>query len=192
MRAVALYFLLLVFPFAVLAENEKIEGGFGIDLGQKIEEKNLPQDLAMARLDENNDEVIYSFTPQHPYEPLSEYRVYVTPRSGRVYRIEAEGYFRKRESCVEELELLEDILTRKYGKKNHDAGVRFTDLDVINFGGKNRKIIVKCSGYFTKHKLKLSYVDRNLMKDAKQEAKKPHKRDGREADNAEERDARGL
>ena len=191
MRAVALFFLLLAFPLAAVAGSEKIESGFGFDLGQKIDEDNLPQDLAMERLQENSDEVVYSFMPEHPYEPLTEYFIYVTPRSGRVYQIEAVGNFKKRESCVEELELLGDILTRKYGKKNHDASVRFTDLDVISFGGQKRRIIVKCTGYFTKHKLKLIYVDRELMKVAKQETRAPNGSGMDEASTAG-RDAQGL
>lgn len=191
MRAAVLYFLLLAFPILSLAGGGKVEGGFGIKLGQEIREENLPEGLNMERVDDNDGEVIYSFVPEHPYGPLTEYLVFVTPLSDRVYQIQARGHFKKRENCVQELNALEKVLTGKYGKKNHDASVRFTDLDIINFGDRKRKIIVKCSGFFTKHKLQLLYVDKGLMKTAKKEAKRPA---GRSADaaQADERDAQGL
>ncbi len=191
MRTAMLFFLLLAFPMLSLAGSEKIEEGFGIKLGQEIRDENLPEGLNMERVDENDGEVIYSFIPEHPYGPLTEYLVFVTPASDRVYQIQALGHFKRRDNCVEELDILEKLLARKYGEKNYDASLQFTDLDVINFGDRKRKIIVKCSGFFSKHKLKLIYLDKELMKVARKEAKRPPGR-GIVPTEGGERDAQGL
>ena len=188
MRTAALFFVLLAFPILLFAGDEKIEGGFGIMLGEQTSKEDLPGALDLEESDGNDDETVYQFIPVHPYKPLTEYSVFVAPYSGKVYQIQATGVFKKKSKCVKELGKLEKILSGKYGDKNIDSSLRFTKLDRIDYGKGARRIYAGCMGYFSRHTLKLTYVDNDLRKAGMNE--KPGKV-GQGVSETEERDASG-
>ncbi len=189
MRTAVLFFVLLAFPILLFAGDEKIEGGFGIILGEQASKEDLPGAMDLEELDSNGDETVYQFIPEHPYQPLTEYSVSVTPYSKKVYQIQATGLFKKKVKCVKELGKLEKILSEKYGDKNIDSSLRFTKLNRINYGKGARRIYAGCMGYFNNHTLKLTYVDQDLRKAGMNE--KPAKVELGTAD-TEARDASGL
>ena len=153
--------VLLAYSLVVVAGEEAIEGAFGLKLGQK---KSTITAMLVSdkKLSDAND---YKFRPTHPYEPLSDYAVFITPNSGQVYKIQATGKFTNVHGCKLELGRLEQVLTHKYGQKNFDPSRRFTKSSKITFGQGRRRIYATCTGLFAR-RLELTYVDKKLAKSA--------------------------
>ncbi|MFQ5487579.1 MAG: hypothetical protein ACE5ET_03915 [Gammaproteobacteria bacterium] len=156
---VSLLLLLLLSP-ALDAAEMVIKEAFGISLGEPLDVTALELQ-ALDEKDRKGGEA-YVFVPQHPYEPLNEYTVVVTPLTKTVYSIQAVGTFKNRTACKAEMGQLEQLLARKYGRRNADPAAKFTGSSRIVFGSGPRKITVSCSGIFTHYKLKLIYQDKSI------------------------------
>ena len=147
--------VLLFVPFAAVAESAAIEGGFGIKLGDKIDINTLER-----KPGGDSDRGEYLFTPENPYEALTEYSVFVSPQ-GTAYQIQAIGVFRNGDACRAELARLEQALTEKYGSPVDDRRAKITGISRVSFGDDSRRVVASCDGFF-KYKLKLTYSDKSL------------------------------
>ena len=141
-----------------LADDEPVTGAFGLSFGQVLDDSHLEQIAT-----EKNGGVEYRYSPDHPYQPLSDYSVFVTPVSRRVYKIQAVGNFHSMKSCRRELSRLESVLDKKYEKTSHEISERFGDIPEIRFGKSGGKIRATCEGMFNSRKLVLVYTDTELQ-----------------------------
>ena len=151
-------FFIVMLSSPVWADDEPVTGAFGLSFGQVLDSSQLEQIAT-----EKNGGIEYRFTPDHPYQPLSEYSVFVTPTSRRVYKIQAAGNFRSMKSCRRELSQLESVLDRKYDKTSGEISERFGDIPEIRFGKSTGKIRATCEGMFNDRKLVLVYTDSALQ-----------------------------
>ena len=160
-----LFFLIVFIPsLPALAGSEAVTGAFGLSFGQVLDSSQREQ-LGT----EKNGGIEYRFTPDHPYQPLNEYSVFVTPGSRRVYKIQGVGNFHSMKSCRQSLSDLEAVLEEKYEKTSHKITERFGDIPEISFGKSSGKIHATCEGIFNNRKLVLIYVDKALQEQVKEE-----------------------
>lgn len=166
MKLIALGLSLLLVPFAVTAETSAIEGGFGIKLGDKL-------DISTLQVKPGSDHARgeYLFTPENPYEALTEYSVFVSPQ-GTVYQIQAIGGFRSGDACRAELARLEQALTKKYGPPMDDRRAKITGISRITFDDEPRRVVASCNG-FIKYQLKLTYSDSTLEDTVEKSEERP-------------------
>lgn len=148
----------------IMAKSLPIDGAFGLKLGEKLDVAELEK-LGTER----DGGIIYGFKPSNPYRTLTNYSVFVTPVSNRVYHISASGKFGSMKDCREELMRLESALAKKYTKISGEISSRFGDIPKITFGTSTRKIEALCKGAFNRRELVLRYIDKTLSKEASKE-----------------------
>jgi len=164
--------MVCVLPAIAAAEQESIEGGFGFKFGEAIDVSSLNK-----LQNEKEGGVRYVFTPEHPYGPLTNYEVIVTPKSHRVYKIEAMENFGSMSDCRKELLRLEKVLSRKYMRTGGQVSSRFGDIPKITFGKTSKNIVALCKGVFNSRKLVLTYLDEDLLSEVKIEDSDENKAD---------------
>ncbi|MFQ5470644.1 MAG: hypothetical protein ACE5EH_10110 [Gammaproteobacteria bacterium] len=158
-------FCLCLYPVNTLAE-QPVEGAFGILFGEKLDVSDLEQ---LDFDDKYGPE--YAFTPSSPYKPLTKYSVFVSPISNQVYKIKATGQLKTKKKCLAELELLEQLLSRKYYKTSQKISKKFGDIPRISFGRLPRKAEGTCTSTIFKVTLTIRYYDKDLEKQARLETR---------------------
>lgn len=163
-------FLVATGPSLAVA-TDAIKGAFGMTLGEVLSKKDS-RATATERFS-GDAGLRYTFTPDHPFGALDEYRILVTPQTLVIYRIAAEGKFPSAARCEEELLALQEALERKYDAFDDnvtDAMVNsLTGVKVIRFGHTPRRIVGTCVGIMGEHTLSLSYIADDLERRAKAE-----------------------
>lgn len=152
--------LLLLLPAVVYAADSVIKEAFGIKLGEPLDVTGLEL-LSDDKTDTDGGEV-YVFVPDHPYAPLNEYSVVVSPRTKTVYSVRAVGIVKNGSTCKAEMEKLAKVLTKKYGRRKPDPAAKFSGAPRVIFGSGSRRITVSCSGILFNYKLKLVYKDKSV------------------------------
>jgi len=151
-----------IVPATVMAAQDEIDGGFGLKFGEIVD---------VAKLEKLNNEksggLRYAFTPEHPYGPLTQYEVVVTPKSNKVFKIEASEQFGSMGDCRRELQRLEKVLSRKYQRTGARMSMRFGDIPKITYGKTSKNIMALCKGVFNNRRLVLTYVDDDLLSEMK-------------------------
>ena len=153
-KKTALVIFYIFFVELAYAE-EKIQGAFGIKLGQVFELSN-----AVGQNSLTDGTPMYEFSPEKRFRSFSRYYVLITPRSHKVYSIWGIGNQENDPSCKKEQALIMAILQRKYGKIEEDKiSSSLFDIKQIDQGG--RYIITKCSG-FSNVTIDIRYKDKGL------------------------------
>ncbi|MEX0732783.1 MAG: hypothetical protein WED00_00675 [Aquisalimonadaceae bacterium] len=157
-------------PSAVLAVDD-IRGAFGMKLGDALSDgdSRITEPAHSSR----DAGLRYTFVPEHPFGALNQYYVLVTPTTGKIYRIVAEGTFQSASSCEGELLALQEALEGRYGPSDDNIGDAMvgsmTGIEVIRFGQSPRRIIATCVGVMREHRATLTYIDDDLESRAKVE-----------------------
>lgn len=159
--------LMFLAPAAETAAGEPVEGAFGLEFGQVLDITGRPA----PEVDDDGG-LRFALRPEHPYGPLSEYTVTVTPESHKVYMIQGIGHFSSMRRCREELITLEGVLEKKYVKTSGEVSERFGDIPEIRFGKTSGKIYGFCGGGILNKRLVLSYIDQSLVDEARRESRR--------------------
>ncbi|OGT21848.1 MAG: hypothetical protein A2V90_05755 [Gammaproteobacteria bacterium RBG_16_57_12] len=149
--------LTLIWSLPLQADEQPIEGAFGLTLGKPLATENLKRIAG----DQSGGE--YEFAPEHPYAPLSHYSVAVSGHDHIIYKIEARGSFRSMEACRRELVILEKSLAQKYLKTSEQVTTKFGEIPRIRFGAAPRRIHGMCAGGFFQKELTLTYLDEEIV-----------------------------
>ncbi|GEM_PF-4395141 len=92
---------------------KEITGAFGVTFGETVETlKSNGFDPVQGKA----KGAIYNFQPQKKYKVFSNYLVKVTPKSRKIFTVGGIGKTEAMKACQKELNTLEKILTKKYGK----------------------------------------------------------------------------
>ena len=89
--------------------GKKIEGAFGVKLGQKFDISS-----AIGQIESSYKETAYEFNSSNKFKSFNRYYVYVTPLSHRVFRIYATGDGYTHDECDEEASVVHSLLKDKY------------------------------------------------------------------------------
>lgn len=154
-------------PVPAVSGNRTIEGAFGIHFSDPIDVTGLEK----LRADKNGG-LRYRFKPAKPYGPLSDYSVFVTPSTLRVYQVTAIGHYGSMVDCKTELARLEKILSDKYPQTMSKIKGRFGDIPKIAYGVAGRVIEATCEGVFNRRELIVTYMDESLKDEAAREAER--------------------
>jgi len=162
MKAFAVALLLASLAIsATAAGTNRIDGAFGVTLGDSFEPSDAPATTTTV------DEAMYPFTPKNPHDSFNQYYVLITPVSHRVYCIWAIGP----EMNVEKAKIHEEVvfkaLTKKYGT-GEKQGIFDGLNDAKRIDKGDRGIYVNVRG-FSDGQLNLRYTDSVLEKKAKDE-----------------------
>jgi hypothetical protein len=152
---------------------EKIEGAFGIKLGDTFDTNSA---IGTSKLTDGTP--MYQFSTTNGFRSFQRYYLMITPTTKRVYSIWAIGTAENTESAKKEQALIIEILQQKYGAKEKE-GILETVSDAKRVDQGSRYILSKISG-FTDITHDLRYYDRELEKLAekeriREEAKKVNK-----------------
>jgi hypothetical protein len=103
---ISLLFSLVLPAFAA----EKIEGAFGLALGDVF-------DVTKQGLEANAKKALVPtpFTPDKPNRAFSEYYVFISPKSHRIYKIIATGKFPDENAGYKVFAAIAAFLNKKYG-----------------------------------------------------------------------------
>lgn len=110
--------------------SKGIEGAFGIKLGQVFDPSSALGVKDMAG-------PYYRFKPVGPVAPLNEYFLRITPKTHKVYEIEASWKFRDKAAGINAFSALSSTLEKKYGplemasEDNHLFRVRKSDDKIL-------------------------------------------------------------
>lgn len=151
-----------IFLSASIQAEEKIQGAFGIQLGQVFD---LSSKIGTAELTDGTP--MYMFEPKKKFRSLSQYFVMITPKTNKVHTIWAQGDMENNSLCQKEQALVMAILQKKYGKiaKDKPFSVMY-DVKEIDQGEK--KVFTKCTG-FSDVNLSIRYKDKKLEQLAENE-----------------------
>lgn len=151
--------------FAQDVDKEKINGAFGIKLGQIFEPSSS---IGTHSLTDGTQ--LYEFIPENRFRSISKYFVGITPESHKVYSIWGGGNMDNNQSCKKEQAVIMSILFKKYIHIEEDQLFKsLTTLygaEKVNQG--DRYIITKCEG-FVDVTLQIRYEDGTLGKQAEAE-----------------------
>ncbi len=162
MKKIYLLFASLVVLSSTSFAESKIEGGFGVKLGDIF----LPES-AIGKAALTDGTPLYQYSPNKKFRSFSDYYVLTTPKTNKIYSIWARGEFENTETAKKEQALLMSLLEKKYGKGEKQGLLdSFNDLKRLDQG--HRDILVRIIG-FTDVVLEISYNDRPLVKLAEKE-----------------------
>lgn len=157
-----LLLLLLLTPFSQAIAEEKIDGAFGITLGQSFDPTT-----AIGKASLTDGTPMYQFSPEKKFRSFSRYYVLITPKSHQVYAIWGIGNIENTATCKKEQKLLMAILKDKYGQeKEKDLFSSLYDAEMITQG--DRYVMTKCSG-FSDVTVEIRYEDNKYEKLAENE-----------------------
>jgi len=147
-----------IYSQPVLSEEKqeivKIEGAFGIKLGQQVSGFNIKSSTLL-----DNGTVINYFSPKNNIEYFEVYLVRKTPQSKKVYSIEAETTYESQHKCVIRFKAIAELLKRMYktGERNDFGGIK-----AFLIRSPHRFIQVGCFPKLKGATLKVVYKDENL------------------------------
>jgi len=146
------------------ATASEITGAFGVEFGATVDINNYKQ----VGIDGPYGQE-FSFIPENPYGPLTDYSVFVTPQTHRAYQVSASAKFTSMKACRRVLSDLETSLEKKYDKTSKKIREDFGSTPKISFGKSSRTIEGICTASILKKRLKLIYTDKKLRELAGQE-----------------------
>ena len=177
-----LVFISFVSSYSTAHSFEGIKGAFGVMLGQKHE---------------STGDYINSFKPADSkgYKAFNKYSVKITPKTHRVYSIDASGSKYDQHSCKYEQTQLLNHLTEKYGPEKLLPSLpeQYNTVArnfVIKQAGKY--ILISCLLDKDKVSLQISYVDEELDSLAKKELSSPGEKNIIENKNKKTSETLGL
>ena len=147
--------LLLVSFIAIQASvfaTDKIEGAFGMALGQKFDPEKA---IGTSSLTDGTP--MYQFNPEKPFRSFTKYFVMITPTSHQIYSIWGMGSSENTETAQKEQAVVIEILKQKYGEEEKQ-GLMDTISDIKQIIQGDRNVIVKVSG-FTDVAIDIRYTD---------------------------------
>lgn len=141
---------------------EKIEGAFGMKLGEVFEPAK-----AVGKSELTDGTPMYEFAPEKTFRSFKKYFVLITPKTNRIYSIWGIGSAENTPTAQKEQALIMEILRQKYGE-GEKQGIfdAMTDLTRVNQG--ERQVMVKISG-ITDVTIDIRYYDAPLTKLAEKE-----------------------
>lgn len=154
--------LCLVSASALAEGTNKIDGAFGISLGDSFVETN-----AIGKNETTSGEPMYQFEPKNPHEAFTRYYVLTTPKTKKVYCIWAIAPAIELEKAKFNQDVVFKALTNKYGP-GEKQGLFETMSDLKQIDQGNRYITVNVSG-FGSGQLNLRYYDKALRDIAESE-----------------------
>lgn len=140
--------------------SEKIEGAFGLKLGDPFQPKN-------AAVSKFGFAAGYEFTPEKPNSALTTYFVYITPNSHLIYQIVAVGTAEDSQSASNMSKKIRAIVGRKY----EDTPTNDESIEQ----GARRVEVVKRESFVsqqiskTQYSFAVFYTDTRLQSQASQE-----------------------
>ena len=111
---------------------EKIEGAFGLKLGEVFE----PTTVTVDPLNQGDG---YEFKPDQPNAAFSSYWVWVTPNSHRIYRIVAVGVCADTAERERTMEKITAVLSSKYSDKPTNIASFLQGSRLVQLEGLTRK-----------------------------------------------------
>ncbi len=128
--------------------------------------------MATANGSMTSGEPIYYFRADPPYHAFSEYYVKITPTTKLIYEIVAEHEYETSGGCENEQETLAGLIKKKYGRVNKNDFMS-TFYSVTQ---QPRSILISCSMF--EYRLRITYADSALEKEAKAELVEKLAKDG--------------
>jgi hypothetical protein len=157
-----LLFITVTFFVQGTEAQEKIDGAFGIALGQVFNPS-----IALGEASLTDGTPMYQFSPTKEFRSFSRYFVLITPETNKVYSIWGLGNVENTPTCEKEQKLVMAILSDKYGNEEKQGLLSdLYDMKMITQG--DRTIITKCSG-FTDITMEIRYKDSQLQELAENE-----------------------
>ena len=101
MKNVVILFLLLALPSLGLAVEAKVTGAFGFKFGETCDERKV---LYVGKSE--NGSLYYTVTPKNTFRSLNTYVLAMTPKTKKIYAVNAFGLFNDAESCKRETRLI--------------------------------------------------------------------------------------
>ena len=144
--------------------NAKVLGGFGLKLGDVFDIKS-----AKGKTKTTSGETLYSFSPSKKIKYFKKYFVLVTPESHKIREIWGIGSYKNQASCEKNLDVLEVMLEKKYGKFNKPSFSMNSVKYVTDNFNKNRDIVIKCNGFVQEYSFYIMYKDSTLNELSKKE-----------------------
>ena len=152
--------------------SAKIVGGFGLNIGDTFDIKS-----ATGSSKTTSGETLYAFNPTKKIKYFKYYHVLITPKSHKIRQIWGIGGYENKASCERDLDVIEVMLEKKYGKFNKPT----LSMDAVKYvsdsSNKDRDIIIKCNGFMSPVGFYIMYRDSSLdtlskKEEADMEAKK--------------------
>ncbi len=137
--------------------NAKIIGAFGLKIGNKFDIK-----LATGSSKTTSGETLYTFSPTKKIKYFKHYHVLITPKSHKIRQIWGIGSYKNKASCEKDLDVLEVMLEKKYGKFNKPSFSMDAVKYISDSSNKDRDIIIKCSGFMNPINFYIMYKDSSL------------------------------
>ena len=137
--------------------NAKIIGGFGLNIGDTFDIKS-----ATGSSKTTSGETLYTFSPTKKIKYFKHYHVLITPRSHKIRQIWGIGSYKNKASCERDLNVIEVMLEKKYGKFNQPSFSMDAVKYVSDSSNKDRDIIIKCSGFMNPISFYIMYKDSSL------------------------------
>ena len=137
--------------------NAKIIGGFGLKIGDKFDIKS-----AIGSSKTTSGETLYAFRPSKKIKYFKNYHVLITPKSHKIRQIWGIGSYKNKASCEKDLDVLEVMLEKKYGKFNKPSFSMDAVKYVSDSSNKDRDIIIKCNGFRNPVSFYIMYKDSSL------------------------------
>jgi hypothetical protein len=157
-----LMFSSLIFTSIHAGAEDKLDGAFGIGLGQFFDPESAKGTRSLT-----DGTPMYRFIPENAFRSFSNYYVLLSPKSKTVYSIWGIGEIDNTEKCKKEQELIMTILGGKYGSVDDQSfSAAIYDTKTISQG--NRNVLTKCSG-FSNVSIEIRYTDYDLKELAEAE-----------------------
>ena len=82
----------------------------------------MPLDTSKFDIKDVDKDGSIPFTPKNPITGLTDYLLWVTPKSHMIWRVSASGRFDEMTSCERQQEVIFELLQRKYGEPSKPHG----------------------------------------------------------------------
>jgi len=135
----------------------KIEGGFGLKIGDIFSVK-----AATGFSETTSGEKLYEVQPSKKIKYFKKYYVLITPKTHKIRQIWGIGNYANKASCEKDLDVLEVMLEKKYGKFIKPSFSMDTAKYVSDPTNKDRDIIIKCNGFMKPISFYIMYKDSAL------------------------------
>jgi len=166
MKKILISIILAVFSVTALAQDktEKIEGAFGLKLGDTFDIKTL----GAKAIPSSGGSLMYNFTPTNPMRSFTRYGVVLTPKTHRIAGITAMGDYDDKAGAQKEQAVVLALLTKKYGAQDKAQIEDQLDSNKRIVQGK-RMIMMFIDAGVNKARLTISYADETLFNLAEKE-----------------------
>ena len=141
---------------------EKIEGGFGLKLGEKFEPTS-----DTPKMDMQDGTPAYRFKTEKGFRSFTHYYVRITPTTHQIYGIFAFGRAENTERGKKEQALVMELLSQKYGEVETVTGMAVMH-HTLAIKQENRYVMTRVTG-FSPVLVEIHYHDEELQKLAERE-----------------------